>query len=144
MSRSFPSERKTAFRLNKMREDKSRKIFTNGVTIHTTIKSPNRFCLASHQPLVKPAGEFVSEMTAVRKEFSNEIPALLSIYILYRAQVRSVINTMKVQQRCQSRNRKKQTNKQCLEKGKGKWLEIQSKSSATVRNEKLITRCPSW
>lgn len=110
MSRSFPIERKTPFRLNKMREDKSRKILTNGVTIHTTIEIPNRFCLASHQPLVKPAGEFVSEMTAVRKEFSNEIPALLSIsslYILYRAQVRSVINTMKVQQRCQSRNRKK-------------------------------------
>lgn len=68
MSRSFPFERKTAFRENKMGEDKSRKIC---VTIHAMIKITNTFCLVLKQPLAKPAGEFVSEMTAVRQEFSN-------------------------------------------------------------------------
>lgn len=42
-------------------------------TIDAMIRDPNRFCLVSKpklvQPLVQPAGEFESEMTAVRKDF---------------------------------------------------------------------------
>lgn len=48
MSRSFPVERKTAYRQNKMGEDKSGKILTHGVTIHATIKVANRFRLVSN------------------------------------------------------------------------------------------------